>query len=80
MSIFTSVYRKLTFFGQGLSFFSHCSVKFKINCIEALLHRAVREGFSFLMKIDSKIRNSVVFLDVPIILTLSSTFVPPICL
>ena len=36
----TSVYRKPTFSGQGLSFFSHCSVKFKINCIKALLHRA----------------------------------------
>ena len=34
----TSVYRKPTFSGQGLSFFSHCSVKFKINCIKALLH------------------------------------------
>ena len=36
----TSVYRKPTFSGQGLSFFSHCSFKFKINCIKALLHRA----------------------------------------
>ena len=36
----TSVYRQPTCSGQGLSFFSHCSVKFKINCIKALLHRA----------------------------------------
>ena len=36
----TSVYRKSTFSGKGLSFFSHCSVKFEINCIEALLYRA----------------------------------------
>ena len=36
----TSVYRKPTFSGQGLSFFCHCSVKFKINCIKALLNRA----------------------------------------
>ena len=36
----TSVYRQPTCSGQDLSFFSHCSVKFKINCIKALLHRA----------------------------------------
>ena len=36
----TSVYRKPTFSGHDLSFFSHCSVKFKINCIKVLLYRA----------------------------------------
>ena len=36
----TSVFRKSTFTGQGLSFFSHCPFKFKLNSITTLLHRA----------------------------------------
>ena len=30
----SSVYCKLTFTDQGLSFFSHCSVKFQINVLK----------------------------------------------
>ena len=36
----TSVYRKSTFTGLGISFFSHCTFRFKINSIKTLLHRA----------------------------------------
>ena len=36
----TSVFRKDTFTGLGLSFFSHCSFKFKTNSIKTLLSRA----------------------------------------
>ena len=36
----TSVYRKPTFSGQGLSFFSFCTFRFKLNSIKTLLHRA----------------------------------------
>ena len=35
----TSVYRKSTFTGLGMSYFSFCSFKFKINNIKTLLHR-----------------------------------------
>ena len=36
----TSVFRKLTFSGLGISFFSFCSKNFKSNSIMTLLHRA----------------------------------------
>ena len=36
----SSVFRKKTFSGLGISFFSYCSHKFKINAIKTLLHRA----------------------------------------
>jgi len=36
----TSVYRKPTFSGLGISFFSFCSSRFKINSIKTLLFRA----------------------------------------
>ena len=36
----TTVFRKLTFSGLGLSYFSNCSFKFKLNSIQCLLHRA----------------------------------------
>ena len=36
----TSVVRKDTFTGLGMSFFSHCCKLFKINCIKTLLYRA----------------------------------------
>ena len=36
----TSVYRKPTFSGLGISYFSFCSYRFKINSITTLLHRA----------------------------------------
>ena len=39
-SFSTSVFRKSTFSGQGISFFSYCCTKFKINAINTLLHRA----------------------------------------
>ena len=35
----TSVYRKPTFSGLGMSFFSYCSPKFKINFLQTLLFR-----------------------------------------
>ena len=38
----TSVYRKPTFSGLGLSFFSHSSSKFKINAIKTLIQRAYK--------------------------------------
>ena len=36
----TSVYRKPTFSGLGLSFFSFCSLRFKINAVKTLVFRA----------------------------------------
>ena len=39
-ALVTSVYRKPTFTGLGLSFFSSCSLRFKINAINTLLFRA----------------------------------------
>ena len=36
----TSVYRKTTFSGFGISYFSFCSYRFKFNSITTLLHRA----------------------------------------
>ena len=36
----TSVYRKQTFSGLGISFFSFCSFNFKLNAIKTLIHRA----------------------------------------
>ena len=35
-----SVYRKPTFSGLGISYFSFCSYRFKIDSITTLLHRA----------------------------------------
>ena len=37
----TSVYRKQTFTGLGLSYFSHCPIIFKINSIKTLLNRHI---------------------------------------
>ena len=36
----TSVYRKQSFTGLGISFFSFCQLRFKTNAIKTLLHRA----------------------------------------
>ena len=36
----TSVYRKPTFSGLCISFFSHCCYRFKINAIKTVIHRA----------------------------------------
>ena len=36
----TDVYRKPTFSGQGISFFSFCPLVFKINALKTLIHRA----------------------------------------
>ena len=38
--LYSSIYRKPTFSGLGISFFSYCSHKFKINAIKTLLYRA----------------------------------------
>ena len=35
-----NIYRKPTFTGLGTSFFSHCPLKFKINAIKTMIHRA----------------------------------------
>ena len=43
----TSVFRKSTFSGLGISFFSHCCKKFKINAIHTLLHRAYANCSSY---------------------------------
>ena len=37
-----SVFRKDSFTGLGMSYFSNCSFKFKLNCIQTLLSRAYR--------------------------------------
>ena len=39
-SFHTSVFRKSTFTGLGLSFFSNCTFRFKVNGISTLLNRA----------------------------------------
>ena len=36
----TGIFRKSTFTGLGLNFFSHCSFGFKTNSCKTLLHRA----------------------------------------
>jgi hypothetical protein len=38
----TSVYRKLTFTGLGMSFFSFCSLRFKLNSLRTLICRGYR--------------------------------------
>ena len=38
----TRVFRKKTFSGQSLNFFSHCSYNFKINSIKTLINRAFK--------------------------------------
>jgi hypothetical protein len=43
----SSVFRKATFTGLGLSYFSFCSFKFKINAIKTLLNRAYNVCSSF---------------------------------
>ena len=53
----TSVYRKKTFTGLGLSFFSHCPLKFKINAIQTLIHRTYHICNSYI-----NIHNDLVFL------------------
>ena len=42
-----SIYRKPTFSGLGTSFFSFCSLKFKLNAIKTLLHRAFHLSSTF---------------------------------
>ena len=46
----TSVYRKNTFSGLGLSYFSHCWNRFKLNSIKTLINRSYRicSTYSFL--------------------------------
>ena len=44
----TAVRRKPTFSGQGLSFFSNCTFRFKVNSIKTLLHRAFNISSSYL--------------------------------
>ena len=39
-SFITNVYRKPTFTGLGISFFSFCTKQFKINSVKTLIHRA----------------------------------------
>ena len=48
--LLTSVYRKPTFTGLGLNFFSNTPEIFKINSIKTLLHRAytISSNFNFL--------------------------------
>ena len=43
----TSVYRKATFTGLGLSYFSFCSYNFKLNSIRTLLSRAFRNASTY---------------------------------
>ena len=46
----TSIFRKQTFSGLGLSYFSNCSFNFKLNSIHCLIHRAfnICSSFSFI--------------------------------
>ena len=46
-SFVTSVYRKPTFTGLGLSYFSNCSFRFKINSITTLISRAYKLSSSY---------------------------------
>ena len=43
----TSVYRKSTFTGLGSSFFSFCTLRFKLSAIQTLIHRAYRVCSNF---------------------------------
>lgn len=43
----TSVYRKPSFSGLGMNFFSYISDKFKFNCIDSLIYRAYRVSSNF---------------------------------
>ena len=43
----TSVYRKSTFTGLGISYFSYCTQRFKLNSIKTLLHRAFEVSSNF---------------------------------
>ena len=43
-----SVFRKDSFTGQQMSYFSNCSFKFKLNCIQTLLSRAYRVCSNYL--------------------------------
>ena len=47
--IYTSVFRKSTFSGQGMSFFSECSERFKLNSIKTLVHRAYEISSSYVL-------------------------------
>ena len=44
----TSIYRKSTFSGQGISFFSFCFFNFKVNAIKTLVYRAYHLCSSYL--------------------------------
>ena len=44
----TSILRKSTFSGLGMSFFSHTPLKYKINNIKTLIHRAYNLSSSYL--------------------------------
>ena len=44
----TSVFRKPTFSGLGISFYSFCASKFKFNSIKTLLHRAYSLSSSYM--------------------------------
>ena len=52
----TSVFRKPTFSGLGIRFFSFCSKNFKSNCIMTLLHRAYNVCSSY-----SNLNNELTF-------------------
>ena len=45
----TSVFRKDTFTGLGLSYFSFCCNRFKINAIKTLIHRAYNISSNYLL-------------------------------
>ena len=44
-----SVYRKPTFSGLGMSFFSYCAVIFKLNCVWTLMSRAYKVCTSYIL-------------------------------
>ena len=44
----TSIFRKQTFSGLGTSFFSYCSIKFRLNAINTLIHRAYHLSSSYI--------------------------------
>ena len=44
-----SVYRKLTFSGLGMGFFSYCTFRFKLNCVWTLMSRAYKVCTSYIL-------------------------------
>ena len=53
------IYRKPTFSGLGMSFFSYCTSRFKMNCVLTLMSRAYKVCTSYII-----LNNELCFLKV----------------